>query len=122
MGATHFDMMRDDAILIDKQAVPLALAIYQYNYRMEQSFNGKATFSDAHFDQLVHMARGLLPLRDEFTRQMQDLLAAGKIHVRVPTINGEKLTRRPDVFTFDEAIADDEIFTYMLKGDPDDFL
>ena len=121
MGATHFDMMRDDAVLIDKQAVPLALAMYQYNCHMERSFNRSAVFSDTPFDQLVHMARGLLPLRDEFTRQLQDLLATGKIAVRVSTPTGDAKTRRPDVFTFDEVIADDGIFTAMMTHEPCDF-
>jgi len=118
MGVAHFDMMFEDALEVDKRALLTAVNLFEEGRVCAMCKDTPSLWSYMPFDQIVHVARGLLPLQDEFTANLQDMLVTGRLRVKLPTSRGPQEVRDPAYFTFDEPDIPMEAFTHLLMEFP----
>ena len=121
MGIRHFEMLLNDAVELDRQAVPLAIQIYESTkalYTRATPLQAPVMWKDMHFDTIVRLSRGLLAVRDRFTQKLQDLLVKGKIHATFMVPGGRQRVRDPACLSFDDLCVSVPMLCLLVQQYP----
>lgn len=114
MGTKHFKQMHADATKRDTRALLLAVELY-HPAGAELHFPEQQIWNHMPFDQLVDLARTILPLGDWYHDTIKDMLVTGKVRVIGFDQYGKPgKIRDPRVIDFDDEILPLEIFEQLL--------
>lgn len=110
MGTKHLQQMYNDAMALDRRALPLAVSLMQLCVaEHHESRLNRGLWSARHVDDIMGVARRLLSVGDEFYDDLKQMLVVGDVRVHMVDNRGRprKITD-PDVIDFDEPVASEE--------------